>query len=79
MRTSVDVGAERCSLFANLDLSREAEDLKAAAVRENRARPPRKAMKTSRGPDHIETGPQHEVIRVGEDNLCSGTGHFVRM
>jgi len=47
----------------------EAEDLKAAAVREDRSRPPDEPVQTAAAGDQLVTGPQEQMVGVAQDDL----------
>ncbi len=69
MARAVEVRLELGTLFADDTPLGEAEDLKAAAVGEDRSRPPDEPVQTAAAGDQLVTGPQEQVIGVAEDDL----------
>src|SRR4051812_7368257 len=53
-------------------LGSEAEDLEAAAIRQNRSIPAHESMQSAGGLDDFKTRAQHEVIGVREHDLGAG-------
>ena len=66
---AVQMRAEAHALIRHLAQLAQAEDLKAAGVGEQRARPAHKAVQPAHAPDGLVAGPQIEVVSVAEDDL----------
>jgi hypothetical protein len=66
------VRAELDAVLGHLSHLREAEHLVAAAVGENRVRPPDEAVQPARARDHIVARTQVQVVRVAENDLRAG-------
>src|SRR3989442_766535 len=73
MRAELDaVGLD----FAN---RREAEDLEAAAVGQDRSGPIDELMQSASGADDLEAGPDVEVISIAEDDLRAHLAQLARI
>ena len=70
MLAAVYVGAEFTSLFFQFSDAREREYLKSAAVGKDGAFPSVEPVQAACRTQHIQTGPEVEVVCVAQDNLC---------
>jgi hypothetical protein len=57
---------------------RQAHHLEAAAVGQDRTGPAHEAVEPAQLADHLGTGPQVQVIGVGEQDVGAGPGHLIR-
>ena len=71
IRAAVDVRAELDARIRDLAQRREAEDLIAAAVGEDRPVPAHEAVQAAELADELRARPQGQVVGVGEDDLCA--------
>src|SRR5579884_2154897 len=69
MRRSVEMRAEGDTFFGDFAEFAEAEDLEAAGIRENGARPGHETVKAAELADSFDAGAQVKVIGVAEENL----------
>ena len=60
----------RC-LFGNAGLPREAEDLKAATIGEDRSGPTHKRMEPSERFNNLTSGTQREMVRIAEHHFAA--------
>ena len=79
MEIAVEVGAEDNSLLGDAAQAAETEDLVAAGVGEDGARPGHEAMESAKPLDEIGSGAEVEVIGVGEDDLRVEVGFEVAL
>ena len=75
---AVDVRAERHALLCDLAQIAEAEDLKPAAVRQDRAVPVHELVQAAGLADEIHARPQEEVVGVRQDDARAEIVQFVR-
>ena len=66
---AVDVRAKSNAAFVERHAIGEAEDLKAAAVGEDRAVPAHERVEAAQGRDGLLARPERQMIGVGEDHL----------
>jgi hypothetical protein len=66
---AVEMRLERHAVLADFAQLREAEDLKAAAVGQDRSVPPHEAVQAAQVADQFAARPQIEVVGVAEDDL----------
>jgi hypothetical protein len=71
VRTSVEVGAELDAIVSDFAERAEREDLKAAGVREDGARPTDEAMQAAHAANGLVAGTQIEMVGVAEDDFCA--------
>src|SRR5215217_2843601 len=76
MPTTLDVRLEYRPFFSDVDLCRQTENLKSTAVCENGAWPAHECVQAACLLDYSDSGPQHQVIGVGKDDLRAGGGDF---
>src|SRR3954451_10396400 len=69
MTGAVEMRLELSPFFPDDAALREAEHLKAAAVGENRTRPPDKPMEPAAPGNQLISGTQEQVVGVAEDDL----------
>ena len=58
--------------FGDLRAVRQAEDLKAAAVGQNRAVPAHELVQSAQSADQLVAGPQGQMVGVAEHHLGAG-------
>ncbi len=76
---SVDMRREADALFSHFRVRRQAEHLESAAIRQDRPVPPHELVQAASFLDDPDAGPQHQVIRVREDDLGAGLSHLPRV
>ncbi len=69
MRAAVQMRLKRIPLLGNPGEFGQRENLKAAAVGQNRMVPVHEAVQAAEMVDHLASGPQIEMIRVAQNNL----------
>src|ERR1700693_400297 len=69
VRRAVEVGTERDASFGDFAQLVEAENLEAAGIGENGARPRHEAVQSAEVADGFDSGPQVEMVRVAKKNL----------
>ncbi len=69
MRVAIQMRAEQHALFGDLAQIAQAEDLEAAGVGEDGARPGHEAVQAAELADQFVAGAQEEMVGVGEDDL----------
>src|SRR5882762_5369105 len=69
MLRAVEVRTEAHAFIGNLSQFRQAENLVAAGIGENRAVPRHELMKATQLPDQCVAWPQIQMISVGKDDL----------
>ena len=69
VRVAVQVRAEQHAFFCDLAQVAQAENLEAARIGEDRARPGHEAVQAAELADQLMAGPQKQVIGVGEDDF----------
>ena len=67
----VDVGTEATAFGRQFPAARQREDLKPAAVGQNRAVPCAEAVQPSRPFEDVRSGTQVEVVGVAQNDLCA--------
>ena len=67
------------TLLRHLCIRSQAKHLKSAAVGEYGPVPTHELVKTPRLLNQIDSGPQHEVVGVGKDDLRTCIAYFLRM
>src|SRR6202043_4267799 len=77
MLGAVEVRAKRDAVVRNFAQIAEAENLEAAGVGENRARPRHETVKPAHLADELMAGTKIEMIRVGEENLNAEVFEFL--
>ncbi len=70
------MGLKEDAVLGFLAQSAEAEDLEAAAVREDGAFPAHKAMQTAGRGDDVHAGSEVEMIGVAQDDFCAHVNQF---
>ena len=76
-RRAVDVRAKDGRLLGDFRVLGQAEELKAAAVGEDRAVPAHEAVQAAQIADHVFARPQRQMIGVAQDHLRTGRAHLV--
>ena len=66
---AVDVRAEDGFLLGDFHAMREAEDLEAAAIGQNRPIPAHETVQAAERGDYLLAGPQREMIGIAQDHL----------
>ena len=66
---AVEMGAELHALLADLAQLRQAHDLEAAGIREDRARPVHEFVQAAQRRHPLGAGPQHEMIGIAQQDL----------
>ncbi len=79
MARAVDVGLERDAFFPHASVMGKTEHLKTAAVSQDRPVPPHKGMEPSCGLKDVNSGPEHQVIGVAQNDLSARLNDFTRM
>jgi len=74
---AVDWRAESHALLRELPHPGQAEDLVAAGIRENGARPMHEAVQAAMRADYLGTRPQHQVEGIREDDLGAAVDEFL--
>ncbi len=74
---AVDVRAEDGLLLGDLADGREAEELEAAAIGQDRAVPAHEAVQAAQVADHLLARPQGQVIGVGQHHLGPGLAELL--
>src|SRR5215212_8213174 len=75
---AIDVRTECHPVFADARVACQAEYLEAAAVSQDGPVPSHEPMQSASRDQSFQTRPQHEVVGVGEDDLCPGGAHLLR-
>jgi hypothetical protein len=79
MHALVDVAAEGRTGLADGPLGRQREDLVAARVGQDRPAPAHEAVDAAHPAKQLDAGAEHEVVRVGEDDLDADPGQIRRV
>src|ERR1700683_717193 len=69
MRRAIEMRTKRDALFLDLAQFVQAEDLKAAGVGKDGARPRHEAMQPTHAADGVDSGAKVEVVRIAENDL----------
>src|SRR4029450_9002688 len=77
MGRAVDGRAELDAGFGDLSELRETEHLKSAGVGQDRAVPAHEAVESAELANQIVSGPEKQMVRVGEHDLGAGGGELV--
>jgi hypothetical protein len=75
---SVDVALKRHAVVGDLVEISHGKNLEPPGVGEDRPGPRHEAMQIAEFRHDLLTGPQHQVISVGENALCAGFGDLPR-
>ena len=65
----IDVGAKRDAIFGHFGALGQAEDLKSAAVGQDRPRPPHELVQAAESGDRLFAGAQSQMVGVGQHDL----------
>ncbi len=76
---SVDVRLEHRAVLGDLPDLRQAHDLEAAGVRQDRFVPAHEGVQTAELGDPLRARPQHEVIGISEQNIGAGIANLFRI